>query len=153
MPFSSRKHGSIASVAIALAVLGGAAALAAKSSETPFLAENATAMNKMMSAMTIKPTGNVDKDFVDMMVPHHQGAIDMAVAYLRYGHNEQLRRIAQEIIVSQQQEIPAMRLAVGEPLPPSAPSPTQGSAAPGGGQTSTPSGTMQMPSGMNMKVK
>ena len=52
-----------------------------------------------------------------MMIPHHQGAIDMAVAELRYGKNEQLRRIAQEIIVDQQQEIAAMRLALGEPLP------------------------------------
>jgi Domain of unknown function (DUF305) len=54
-------------------------------------------------------------------VPHHQGAIDMAQAELRYGHNEQLRRIAQEIVVEQQQEIVAMHLALGQPLPPSAP--------------------------------
>ena len=60
-----------------------------------------------------------------MMVPHHQGAIDMAQAVLRYGRNEQLRRLAQEIIVTQQQEIAAMRLAVGDELPPSVASPTQ----------------------------
>jgi hypothetical protein len=60
-----------------------------------------------------------------MMVAHHQGAIDMAQAELRYGHNEQLRRLAQEIIVTQQQEITVMRLAVGDKLPPSAVSPTQ----------------------------
>jgi uncharacterized protein (DUF305 family) len=59
-----------------------------------------------------------------MMVPHHQGAIDMAAAVLRYGHNEKIRRLAQEIIVTQHQEIAAMHLAVGEPLPPSIPSPT-----------------------------
>jgi hypothetical protein len=92
--------------------------------EAPFLQENATAMAKMMHDMSIKPTGDVDRDFVAMMVPHHQGAIDMAKAELRYGKNEQLRRLAQEIIVTQQQEIAAMRLAVGEPLPPSVPSPT-----------------------------
>jgi hypothetical protein len=81
--------------------------------------------------MTIKPTGDVDRDFVAMMVPHHQGAIDMAKAELKYGHNEQLRRLAQEIIVTQQQEIPAMRLAIGEALPPSVASPTQpGAMAP-----------------------
>jgi uncharacterized protein (DUF305 family) len=95
------------------------------SEEQPFLSENGAAMNKMMADMTIKPTGDVDRDFVAMMVPHHQGAIDMAKAELKYGHNEQLRRIAQEIIVTQQQEIPVMRLAVGEELPPSVPSPTQ----------------------------
>jgi uncharacterized protein (DUF305 family) len=93
--------------------------------EAPFLAENDAAMTRMMSGMEVKPTGDVDRDFVAMMVPHHQGAIDMAVAVLRYGHNEQIRRLAQEIIVTQQQEIAAMRLAIGEPLPPSAPAPTE----------------------------
>jgi hypothetical protein len=100
-------------------------ALAADPNEKPFLAENATAMDKMMDGMSPKPTGDVDKDFVAMMVPHHQGAIDMAQAELRHGHNEQLRRIAQEIIVEQQQEIQAMRLALGQPLPPSVASPDQ----------------------------
>ncbi len=93
--------------------------------EAPFLAENDAAMTRMMDGMAVKPTGDVDRDFVAMMVPHHQGAIDMAVAVLRHGHNEQLRRLAQEIIVTQQQEIGAMRLAIGEPLPPSTPAPTQ----------------------------
>jgi hypothetical protein len=86
--------------------------------EQPFLSENDAAMNKMMADMTIKPTGDVDRDFVAMMVPHHQGAIDMAKAVLRHGHNEQLRRLAREIVVTQQQEIAALRLAVGEQLPP-----------------------------------
>src|SRR3984893_5240602 len=45
------------------------------SSEQSFLSENDAAMNKMMADMTIKPTGNVDRDFVAMMVPHHQGAM------------------------------------------------------------------------------
>jgi len=97
--------------------------------EAPFLAENDAAMNRMMNDMAVKPTGDVDRDFVAMMVPHHQGAIDMAMAVLRHGHNEQLRRLAQEIIVTQQEEIAAMRLAVGEPLPPSAPAPTQATRA------------------------
>jgi len=43
----------------------------------------------------------------------------MAQAVLRYGRNEQIRRLAQEIIVTQQQEIAVMRMAVGEPLAPS----------------------------------
>ena len=93
--------------------------------EAPFVAENAAAMERMMAGMEIKPTGDVDTDFAAMMIPHHQGAIDMAQAELRYGRNEQLKRLAQEIIVTQQQEIAAMRLAVGEPLPPSIASPTQ----------------------------
>lgn len=93
--------------------------------EPPFLAESVAAMNKMMSDMAVKPTGDVDADFAAMMIPHHQGAIEMALAELRYGRNEQLRRIAQEIIVDQQQEIAAMRLALGQPLPPSTSVPTQ----------------------------
>jgi hypothetical protein len=105
-------------------------------------------MNKMMADMTIKPTGDVDRDFVAMMVPHHQGAIDMAKAELKYGHNEQLRRIAQEIVVTQQQEIPVMRLAVGEELPPSVPSPTQ----PGEGSSSTTSHDAMSHNSMNMKM-
>jgi Domain of unknown function (DUF305) len=70
-------------------------------------------------------SGDVDDDFVSMMTPHHQGAIKMAQAELRYGHNKQLRRLAQEIIVTQQEEIAAMRLALGQPLPPSVPPPDQ----------------------------
>jgi hypothetical protein len=86
-------------------------------------------MTKMMIDMGIRPSGDVDADFVAMMVPHHQGAIEMARAELRYGRNEQLKRMAQEIIVTQLQEIAAMRLALGQPLPPSVPSPVQISPA------------------------
>ena len=82
--------------------------------EVAYLAANDAAMDKMMKDMTVKPSGNVDRDFVAMMAPHHQGAVDMAVVYLRYGKNEQLRRLAQEIIVTQRQEITVMRLAIGD---------------------------------------
>jgi uncharacterized protein (DUF305 family) len=90
------------------------------SSEAPFLSENQTAMNKMMTDMAVKPTGDVDRDFVAMMVPHHQGAVDMARAELKYGHNKQLRRLAQTIVTNQQRQITAMRRAVAEPPLPSA---------------------------------
>jgi uncharacterized protein (DUF305 family) len=92
--------------------------------EAPFLADNKAAMNTMMAGMAAKPTGDVDHDFVAMMVPHHQGAIDMAEAELRHGSNIRLRGIAQEIIVDQGQEIQSMRLALGEKLPPDIASPT-----------------------------
>src|SRR5438093_4007890 len=110
------------SALLAAALIGGASALAG-SVETLFLAENNAAMTKMMAAMDVKPSGDVDADFVATMIPHHQGAIDMAQALLRYGRNERLRRIAQEIIVTQQEEIVAMRRAVGQPLPSPAPPP------------------------------
>ncbi|MDB5517410.1 MAG: hypothetical protein JWQ17_4168 [Tardiphaga sp.] len=94
--------------------------------ETAFLKEDEFALNRMVADMAMKPSGDVDRDFVAMMVPHQQGAIDMAQAVLRYGQNEQLRRLAREIVATRQQEIAAMRLAVGEALPPSAAtSPTQ----------------------------
>jgi hypothetical protein len=91
--------------------------------EAPFISENTDAMKKMMIDMEIRPTGDVDRDFVAMMAPHHQGAIAMAQAELRHGRNEVLKRLSQEIIVTQQQEIAAMRLALGQPLPPRAPAP------------------------------
>jgi hypothetical protein len=117
---------AVALIALSVAASAFAAGAALNDNyETRFLAENDTAMTKMMGDMSVKPSGNVDEDFVAIMVPHHQGAIDMAQAELRYGHNEQLRRIAQEIVVEQQQEIVAMHLALGQPLPPSAPAPDQ----------------------------
>jgi len=102
----------------------------ASAAEAPYLAENVSAMTKMMIDMAIRPSGDVDTDFVAMMAPHHQGAIEMAQAELRYGRNEPLRRIAQEIIVTQFQEITAMRLSLGQRLPPSELSPDEIPAAP-----------------------
>jgi hypothetical protein len=125
--------------------------------EAPFLSENNIAMDKMMADMAVKPTGDVDVDFSAMMIPHHQGAIEMALAELRYGKNEQLRRIAQEIVVEQQQEIIAMRLALGQSLPPAAPAKTQATPAPTAAvapmhdHSATSHDAMSMSSSMNMK--
>jgi len=85
----------------------------ASAEEEAYLADNVAVMTKMMIDMGIRPSGDVDADFVAMMVPHHQGAIEMAQAELRYGRNEKLRRMAQEIIVTQLQEVAAMQLALG----------------------------------------
>jgi uncharacterized protein (DUF305 family) len=109
------------------------------SDEAPFLAENQSAMTKMIADMAVKPIGDVDRDFVAMMVPHHQGAIDMAQAELRYGHNELLRRLAREIVTIQQQEITVMRLAVDDERSSSTGSPAQ-PAAEGIPQSSTGNG-------------
>jgi hypothetical protein len=87
-----------------------------QTAEASFMAENQDAMSKMMKDMTVKPSGNVDADFTAMMIPHHQGAIDMAKAELQYGHNRKLRRIARNIIAGQQREIGAMKAALGQPL-------------------------------------
>jgi uncharacterized protein (DUF305 family) len=73
----------------------------------------ATAMNAAMTRMDrdmmVAPSGNPDRDFAAMMIPHHQGAIDMAEVELRFGHDPVLRRLAQNIVVAQRQEIALMR--------------------------------------------
>jgi uncharacterized protein (DUF305 family) len=68
-------------------------------------------MEKMHMAMaSIEPSGDNDIDFVKLMLPHHQAAIDMAKAELLYGKDPQIRRLAQEIITDQQSEIELMQL-------------------------------------------
>jgi Domain of unknown function (DUF305) len=132
LPYPSNLRGMAIQVAVLapLAALFVAPGAFGESPQAAFAAANEVAMSRMMAGMDIKPSGDIDRDFAAMMIPHHQGAIDMAVAELRYGRNEQLRRIAQEIVIEQQQEIEAMRLALHQPLPPSAPAPTGGDAPP-----------------------
>ncbi|MDX3852751.1 DUF305 domain-containing protein [Streptomyces sp. AK02-01A] len=67
-------------------------------------------MKAMMEAMAKQSmTGNADHDFAAMMMPHHQAAVDMAKAVLEHGKDPVLRRLAHEIIVTQQQEIGVLR--------------------------------------------
>ena len=101
-------------IAVALIVGSILTATVAKADDSQFMADSTAAMNRMMTAMQIQPSGNAAADFVAMMVPHHRGAIDMARAELLFGQNETLRRMAQEIIVTQQQEIVAMQQALGQ---------------------------------------
>jgi uncharacterized protein (DUF305 family) len=103
-------------ILMVLVLLSTSGVAAGTLADAPFVDRVKDAMSAMMAGMTSAPTGDADKDFVAWMVPHHQGAIDMAQAELLYGRNVKLRRIAQEIIVTQQQEIAAMRLAIGQPL-------------------------------------
>src|SRR5258705_3348301 len=71
----------------------------------------ADAMSVMHKGMhSAGHTGDPDRDFVTMMIPHHQGAIDMAKALLLYGKDPQMRRLAQEIITDQESEIQLMQL-------------------------------------------
>jgi uncharacterized protein (DUF305 family) len=79
------------------------------SSDTSFQAAMVEAMRRMDKGMAIAHSGSPDRDFAAMMIPHHQGAIDMAKAELQFGHDPVLRRLAQAIIVEQQQEIEVMR--------------------------------------------
>jgi uncharacterized protein (DUF305 family) len=105
-----------------------------ETAEASFMAENQAAMSKMMMDMAVKPSGNVDADFTAMMIPHHQGAVEMAKAELQYGHNRKLRRIARNIIAGQTQQIGAMKAALGQPLAEATSSSTQsGHASEDGG--------------------
>jgi len=85
----------------------------------------ADAIARMHVAMDVPFSGDADRDFARMMIPHHQGAIDMALVELRYGKDKRLKRLAQEIIIDQQQEIAVMHLALGDTLPPGSAAPTQ----------------------------
>ena len=122
MHASRRCFSSVIRMTIAILALASLAATEGQRPSLPstpsakFSADNAKAMDRMMAAMTVRSSGNVDRDFVSTMVPHHRGAIEMALAELRFGTDETLRRMAQEIIVEQQQEIAAMQL-VAEKLP------------------------------------
>ena len=80
---------------------------------------------RMHKQMDMHFTGDPDRDFARMMIPHHQGAIDMAVAEVRYGKDERMKRLAQSIIVDQQSEITLMHKYLGDPLPQGTPAPTQ----------------------------
>ena len=105
--------------AVALTILGIGFLRAGVQSETladssqptadPGWSELIASMDKMHMAMgAIKQSGNGDVDFVRLMLPHHQAAIDMAKTQLLYGKDAQMRRLAQEIITDQQLEIELM---------------------------------------------
>jgi uncharacterized protein (DUF305 family) len=72
------------------------------------LSGSMTNMHLVMAST--RPSGNGDKDFVKLMLPHHQAAIDMARAQLTYGTDPEMRRLAQEIIADQQSEIELMQV-------------------------------------------
>jgi hypothetical protein len=84
----------------------------------PDWSELIASMDKMHMAMgAIKRSGDADVDFVRLMLPHHQGAIDMAKVQLLYGKDPQMRRLAQEIVTEQQLEIELMQHWLNERRP------------------------------------
>lgn len=105
-------------MAAASARVHGEAAAAQNSAD--FAISMAAAMARMDRDMMTPSSGNPDRDFARMMIPHHQGAIDMAEAELRFGHDPVLRRLAEGIIVEQQQEIVLMRQSL-DAMPPASP--------------------------------
>ena len=110
-------NGAAPSLAEYVKAICSAAFRSAPPEEAPFLSANIDAMTRMLVGMQVNPSGDADRDFAAMMTAHYQGAIGMAQAELRYGRDERLRRLAQEIIVTQQQEIEVMRHQIETPLP------------------------------------
>src|SRR4051812_22557388 len=66
-------------------------------------------MVRMDGAMCIAPSGDPDRDFARAMIPHHQGAVEMARLELLHGRDPRLRRLAQGIVVEQSQEMALLR--------------------------------------------
>jgi uncharacterized protein (DUF305 family) len=98
------------SFAASAIVQGGIDANDDQPSTEPVWSDLVASMDKMHMAMgAVAQSGNTDVDFVRLMLPHHQAAIDMAKTQLLYGKDPQMRRLAQEIITDQQLEIELMQ--------------------------------------------
>ncbi len=80
--------------------------------EQQFLFEIDLAMSNMNRSMLTTPTDDIDRDFVNVMVPHHQGAIDMARAEIKYGRNDALRQLAKRMVSEQEEEISSLSHAL-----------------------------------------
>jgi len=78
-------------------------------SDSPSVRAFKEAHMKMMKEMDVQLTGNADVDFANAMIPHHQGAIDMARVQLAHGKDPEIRVLAERVIAEQEKEIAQMR--------------------------------------------
>jgi uncharacterized protein (DUF305 family) len=87
--------------------MGSHAMMQAKTPGDRALVQSMMVMHQGMQSM--KMTGNTDRDFVSMMIPHHEAAVQMAQAELKYGTDPKIKAMAQTMIDAQQGEITAMK--------------------------------------------
>jgi uncharacterized protein (DUF305 family) len=85
------------------------AATAGNADASPWSRAFEAANKRMMDGMTAPMSGNADQEFVAAMLPHHQGAVDMAKVELQYGKDPRLRRLATDIVKAQEKEIAQMK--------------------------------------------
>jgi len=69
---------------------------------------------KMHKDMSVPLTGDADVDFLAGMIPHHQGAIDMAAVVLKHGKDPKVKKLAQDIVAAQKKEIAMMQAWLAE---------------------------------------
>jgi uncharacterized protein (DUF305 family) len=81
----------------------------AQAGETPSTAAYKAANDKMHAGMDIKFSGDADVDFANGMIPHHQGAVEMAKIVLQHGKDPALKKLASEIVAAQDKEIAFMQ--------------------------------------------
>ncbi len=116
----SRLRRSLPACTLLLGLATGAIARGQASGADTFTSVMRSAMARMDRDMMVPASGDADRDFAAMMIPHHRGAVEMAQAELRFGHDTVLRRLAQGIVVEQQQEIAVTHQALAA-LPPALP--------------------------------